>query len=362
MKEMTVKNVGIWALLAFSTCFSFTAVGSDADGPTDRKIGYVLTSVTWAVFQTPDGKTECPEGFNEGPREQFASLFPNLGTVADTQLEREGTARYPQDKSDNFPYRRAEGRLSYGLNLDGKVDTNDFTSPDGEAGIDNELFRAIGCTRLFRGPDGTFVHFTNLWLREMNFNRVLVELTDVDSLENDDAVNVTIYRGKDRLMTDATGAKILPGGSIRVDERFGKKFIHHQKGRIVNGVLSTEPSDVTWPWGVFLQRPGSYFIHGLRFQMKLGVEEAEGLVAGYADVESWYQQLVRSWSTHHSSYGGLSQPSLYHQLSQLADGYPSKEGQNTAISSAMNVTFTKVFIEHTNKKITKLPHGRVLGE
>ena len=34
----------------------------------------------------------------------------------------------------------------------------------------------------------------------MNFNRVLVELTNVDSLTNDPQVDVTIYRGKDKLM------------------------------------------------------------------------------------------------------------------------------------------------------------------
>ena len=190
-----------------------------------------------------------------------------------------------------------------------------------------------------------------MWVREMNFNRILVELTNVDSLTDDDAVDVTLYRGKDRLMTDATGANIMPGGSNRVDERFGARFIHHLKGKIENGVLTTEPADVRWPWAVFLQRPGVYDIRGLRFNVKLGPEHAQGVVAGYADLETWYAQLIRSWSTHHSSYGGLSQPSFYRQLHRLADGYPDESGAMTAISSAITVKMTQVFIERTGDEV-----------
>ncbi len=337
--------------LGSTAAFADDAAGALKDG----KIGYVLTGARWALHQTEDGKAECPDGYNEGPREQFKALFPNGGTVEGTQLEREGVARYPTDKEDNFSYREAKGKTAIGLNLDGKVGPGDFTSVSGEQGVDNQLFRAIGCTRLFRAPDGTFAHFTNMWVREMNFNRVLMELTKVDSLTDDDSVEVTLYRGKDRLMTDATGANIMPGGSNRADERFGARFIHHIKGKIKDGVLTTEPSDVHWPWAVFLGRPGAYDIRGLRFNVKLGPENAEGLLAGYADVETWYAQLVRSWSTHHSSYGGLSQPSLYRQLRRLADGYPDQSGAMTAISSAMTIKLTQVFIEHSGQKVASGP-------
>lgn len=329
----------------------FTTMAVRADDTSvylkNRTIGFALTDARWAIRQTENGKTECPDGFNEGPRAQFNALYPEGGTVEETRLVRESASRYPLDHEDNFSYRQAQGKYAIGLNLDGEVGSDDFMSDDGEAGIDNQLFRAIGCTRLFRAPDGTFAHFTNMWVREMNYNRILVELTNVDSLTNDDEVDVTLYRGKDRLMTDATGANIMPGGSNRVDYRFGKRFIHRLKGKIEDGVLTTEAADVHWPWAVFLQRPGAYDIRGLRFKVELGPEHAEGIVAGYADIETWYAQLIRSWSTHHSSYGGLSQPSLYRQLLSLADGYPDETGANTALSSAITIRMTQVFIEHS---------------
>jgi hypothetical protein len=335
------------AAVLLSAAVSTTVLAEDAAGGIkNRTIGYALTDASWSLLQTADGKTECPQGFNEGPREQFKALYPNGGTVEGTQLAREAVARYPMDQQDKFPYREATGKQAIGLNLDGKVGPNDFSSQAGEAGVDNQLFRAIGCTRLFRAPDGTYAHFTNMWVREMNFNRILFEIGDVDSLANDDSVTVTLYRGLDRLMTDATAANIMPGGTNRVDERFGKRFVRHLKGRITDGVLTTEAVDVEWPWAVFLGRPGTYSFRGLRLNVKLTPTGGEGLVGGYADVESWYAQLVRSWSTHHSSYGGLSQPSLYPVLHRLADGYPDENGKMTAISSSLSVKLVQVFIEH----------------
>lgn len=344
MKRSYGRVCALAALLALPA----TAALSDASAPAlkDGRIGYVLTSARWALHQSPNGEEECPEGFNEGPREQFKQLFPQGGDVVKTQLAYESMVRYPLDNELKLPYRQARGPTGLGLNLDGKVGPQDFTSPQGETGIDNQLYRAIGCTRLFRTPDGTYAHFTNMWVKEFGFNRVLLELTDVQSLTNDDDVTVTLYRGRDRLMTDASGVNIVPGGSNRVDRRFGSRFIHELKGRIVDGVLITEPADVYWPWAVFFRRPAGYEMRGLRLQLKLDAEKAEGYAGGYADVDSWAAQLIRSWSTHHSSYGGLSQPSLYPVLRKLADGYPDEQGQMTAISSALSIQMVQVFIQH----------------
>ncbi len=342
------------ALTGAGGAFAADTAGEMAvTGLKNGTIGFALVGARWGIHQTENGKQECPNGFNEGPREQFKALYPQGGTVEGTQLERESASRYPLDKEDNFAYREVTGKVAIGLDLDGKADAADFTSPDGAKGVDNELYRAIGCTRLFRAPDGTFAHFTNMWVREFNFNRILFEVSGVDNLANDDDVTVSMYRGKDKLITDATGANIIPGGSVRADERFGKRFISHTKGKIVDGVLTTEPVDIAYPWAVFIGRPGHYDIKGARLNVTLAPsgETAEGVLAGYTDVESWYQQLVRSWSTHHSSYGGLSQPSLYRVLHRLADGYPDAQGANTAISSSITIKLVQTFIEHPDRKV-----------
>ncbi|MHB1207993.1 MAG: hypothetical protein ACYCZX_20680, partial [Rhodospirillaceae bacterium] len=116
-------------------------------------------------------------------------------------------------------------------------------------------------------------------------------------------------------------------------------------------VLTTAPADVHWPWAVFLGRPGAYDFKGARFQLALTGDKAQGMLGGYSDIDTWYQQLVRSWSTHHSSYGGLSQPSFYRALHRLADGYPDAEGKNTGISSVLAIKMVQIFIQHEDQKV-----------
>jgi hypothetical protein len=315
----------------------------------DGTIGYVMTDLFWAVYQTPDGIEECPRGYNDGPREQFEKLFPadEERTVVDTQLKQEIETWHPTTGPDPLPFLEVEGAISYGLNLDGETSSNDFTHPSGEQGIDNEVYRAVGCVIGFRGPDGVEVIFQNKAIADERYNRMMIELTGVDDLSNDDEVSVTLYRGMDRLLTDATGMKIMSGGSQRVDTRWGAKLIRRSSGKIVDGVLTTEPiAEMIMPW-MNLSVPSIHTFRDARFELKLTPTGAQGLLAGYADVDTWYKQLIRNDSTHHLSNGQISGISLYKALSRLADAYPDPQtGANTAISTALDVKMTQVFIVH----------------
>jgi len=324
--------------------------------PRDGRIGYVMTNLFWSVYQTPDAKQECPNGFNDGPREQFEILFPDPEnrTVVNTQLKQEIETWHPTDEPDPLPFHEVQGPYSYGLNLDGETGPNDFEHPDGGDGIDNEVYRAVGCVIGFRGPDGVEVIFQDKAIADRRYNRTMIEVTGVDDLANDDKVSVTIYRGLDRLLTDATGLKVMSGGSQRVDTRWGAKLIRQTQGRIVDSVLTTEPiAEVIIPW-MNLSVPTFQLIRDMRLQLTLSPDGAEGLVAGYADVDTWYKQLIRNDSTHHLSNGQISGISLYKSLRRLAEAYPDPEtGANTAISTALDVKMTQVFIVH--------PQGQVAG-
>lgn len=330
----------------------FWMAASAGDGPSvvpkDQRIGFVLTDLYWAIYQSPDGKSECPHGYNDGPREQYAKLFPKNGrtyNVVDTQLKQEAQTWLPTATPDGFVFYEAGGKLAYGLNLDGKVGPNDFSSPDGETGIDNQLYRALGCIIGFRGPDGVEYIFENKAIAQSRYNRLMFELTGVDSLTNDPDVTVTIYRGLDRLLTDATGNKVMPGGSQRIDTRWGAKLVRQAKGKIVNGVLTTEPlDDLVIPW-MNLGVPTFQIVRDMRLKFNLTATSAQGLIGGYVDVDTWYTQLIRNDSTHHLSNGQISGISLYKALRRLADAYPDqKTGENTAISAALNAKLVQVYI------------------
>jgi len=323
----------------------------------DRSIGYVTTALHWAVAQTPDGKTECPDGMNDfGPREIFKELYPDptKHTIVETELGREAMYWFPDGgHEEKFPYHDAKGSIGPGLNLDGKVGPNDFTSPFGEKGIDNQLTRVVGCSRFYRAPDGTYYIFADKYAREFRYNRSMIEITNLDNLTNDDDVDVTIYRGLDRLMQDATGNNIVAGGTQHIDSRFAKKFEAHLKGKIKDGVLTTQPADVFWMWSCFGGVPGGEKFHAMRFDLKLTPEHATGMIGGYADIDNWYFHLIGCQSTHHLSYGQLSATGLYRSLKRSADAYPDKTGQMTAISSAINLEMAQVFIMHDDKPAAK---------
>ena len=181
------------------------------------------------------------------------------------------------------------------------------------------------------------------------FNRTLIEITDVDDLQNDDDVTVTTYRGLDALMDDATGNKYLPGGTQRVDARWGKEFVSRFKGRIVNGVLITDPADLRLALSIAFDSTGEHLIKAARFRLKITPDTAEGFIGGYADVWSWYLQLNSGWATHHQNYGQVSSPSLWRLINKYADAYPDEHGQNTAISSAIDVKFERTYIVHPDR-------------
>src|SRR6185312_8730479 len=126
-------------------------------------------------------------GFSKwGPRERFKAMFPQDGgqkySLNETQIALEGSIWNPTAGPDNFDYVVASGTVSYGMNLDGKIGANDFTSPDGEKGVDNQLFRVIGCDDNMRGPNGTIYGVGGNYIHNVTFNRMLIILSNVDDL------------------------------------------------------------------------------------------------------------------------------------------------------------------------------------
>jgi hypothetical protein len=332
----------------FATGAALAAAGAcaaDGTAPEGRSIAYVITNASWALQATPEMK-ECPQGLNDGVREQFKLLFPeaagNKRTLVDTQLRRQVESYQPTAATDALPFREGEGPLAPGLDLDGVEGPEDFTSPDGARGIDNQMNRVLGCIANYRAPDGPIRFFEDEMMLRENYNRIIVQLTAVDSLVDDPAVDVMIFRGRDKLLVDAGGLKALPGGTQRIDTRWGSRYIQRTRGRIEKGVLWTEPVDLLYPWDAFYM-PTDQYMWGARFRLALAPEAADGLMAGYTDIETWYMHMLRNWSAHYQSYGKSSGPSIYKAMRRLADARPDPQtGVNRAISSALAAKFTEV--------------------
>lgn len=321
----------------------------------DGRIGYVLTERHWAMYGTPE-RSECPDGINaRGTRDMVAEKLSGESdverTVVNTRLRIEGFQFHNEtglaDIYDSLPFYEAQGPVSYGLNLDGEIGPDSFQSPGGEQGIDNQLYRALGCTEGYR-KDGPYWFFENNFMHNNGYNRWMIEISGVDDLVNDDDVTVTTYRGLDSLSTDATGEGFVAGGTQRVDMRWGQGFIEQVKGRIVDGVLITEPFEhARIPWSQGGVAGGYHILRDLRLQLNLTPQKAEGLLGGYVDVDQFNHRFRTTWSTHHQNYGQSASGSEYAALRRLADAHPDPEtGANTAISSAVEVTMTQVYVLH----------------
>jgi hypothetical protein len=347
--KATLAAVG----LAFSGAVFAPMAGADTIEPRikDRRIGYAMTRRAWAVHRTPGFKVECPTGLNDGPREQFTQLFPQdkgqKWTLEQTQLAREADIYFPARAEDGFVFKEAQGKTAPGLNLDGKADANDFTNADGVKGVDNQLFRALGCLAGWNGEGIPFINFQDTtYLRRHISNRYMFEISEVDDLTNDPEVIVTTYRGLDGLLSDATGEGFIPGGTQRVDARFGKIYQTRLKGKIVDGVLSTEPADGLIPNSIAFDTSAHQLLRGMQFNLKLTPDRATGVIGGYADIYSWMLQFKTSWGTHHAAYGQVASQSLTRAMFRLADGYPDETGQNTALSAALDGDWIQVYIDH----------------
>jgi hypothetical protein len=167
------------------------------------------------------------------------------------------------DMFDRPLIRTVQSPLADGFDLDGDGGAGtgggngcaqqDFISPSGMKGIDNQEYRVMGCTREWRGIEGSKGD-QETGLRQFfssgEWTQAIL-LRGVDSLVHDDDVEVIYGNTPDRPFTDNDG-NFLPGGTFSLSDK-APRFRNALKGKIVNGVLTTEPKDIrlvqTWGQG-----------------------------------------------------------------------------------------------------------------
>jgi predicted lipoprotein with Yx(FWY)xxD motif len=339
--------------------------------PADGVIGFVLSSRYEGLYETPNGKDECPDGFQPSLIKNYREAYPNeadrvahderFAYHANLGPNGENVFFNPTAFKDPLPFKELRGKIAYGLNLDGKVGDQDFVSPDGEPGIDNQLYRVIGCITGFRAK-GTASEVTNQHVRIAPYSRLLLELRGVHDVNNDENVEVWIYRGLDLdPVREDSARNAIPWTTQRVDLVSGARFISKLHGRIFNGVLTTEPEDVVLPAAPQTDVAIEMRLRQMRMRIKLTATGAEGLLAGYQNVEEAWRTMTKMWGAGAlAEFNAWSPSSTYAALKRYADAYPdAKTGENTEISSAYRVQFTRAFIAHpadSERPITAAVH------
>jgi hypothetical protein len=343
---------------------------ASAAGP--GSLGFVVT--TWNTAQYESRFVdECPRGFNVGYDEHWwwGLSKEERGKLTDnglkTRLDRFFNAIRRGPNGEDIcmnptavpppPHLMVESKQSFGVNLDGNTDGSatpktcaheNFTSLEGEPGVDNQLYRLLGCVYGFRSY-GQYEVNANENRKSNGNGMTLIEITGVDDARNDPDVTVGFYRAVDQYVLDGQG-RFTPFSSYRIDVADGKpRYSSKVKGKIENGVLTTEPGDVNLPFY------GNYtYMNQLIKDMRLKLEIAEdgasakGMAAGYYGID---QLMFYIGGLGPIQSTGLSDcPAINAAAHAIADGYPDPvTGKCTALSSAYNFAAVSAFVIHTEQ-------------
>ncbi len=330
--------------------------------------GFLITGSANAFHYGPM-EVDCPTGFEPSVEELWLATLPQAERE---RLQRpENAEEYARGWKNDFitgpggenvcnnpksfltdprhpAYRGVQSTVAYGLNLDGTTDggatpnscTHDkFKGLSGEAAVDNQLYRALGCSKSWRlQPDSGGRYFDSY----------LIEVRGLDDLRNDDYVEVGIYSTEDVSMRSQTGAH-LPNQSFRVAPN--PRWWTETQGRIVDGVLTTDVIEAMYlRWQIPLTgafgQASEFEFHDVRFQVSLQADgTVKGILGGYRPIDNI---ATRYRCCKSAATAGNNDCAAEHKtLVALADGFPDPvTGQCSMISSAQNVEGIPAFVVH----------------
>ncbi|NML05820.1 hypothetical protein [Sphingomonas sp. G-3-2-10] len=334
--------------------------------PANGEMGFILTAFAPAIHQ---GDEDCPEGLAGTVSENYLQSQPpaERARLSLKENEPEFTRRWkasvagPNNTNicsnpelfDRPLQKTVQGKVAYGLDLDGGNASDgcshvEFTGVDGRAGVDNQAYRAMGCTRTYRGIDGKGGDIVRGWnnLLATGEQSIVLLLRGVDSLVNDDNVEIIFATTDDRPVLDSKRG-FIPGASFSVSEN--PRWRNVLRGRIVDGVLTSDPGEVR-----LTQRVGQGGIRGKnaeyhflrsRFELRFQPDgTVKGLFGGYQPYRTVIQGTILG-GLGAGETAGIDCPAQYATLKKLADGIRDpKTGQCTAISSAMDVSAVPAFV------------------
>ena len=338
--------------------------------PANGVMGFVISDIQQPVIQ---GKDACPNGLALSVRDQYLADLPEAerARLSLKENEKEFTRLWQANtlgpnntnvcsQPERFSrpgMRTVQSKYAWGLDLDdgGNAEScqhGEFATPNGEAGIDNQEYRVMGCTQNWRGTDGIQGDIAT-GMRQFHasgeWTQVLL-LRGVDSLQNDPSVEVIYANTPDKPAVDSKG-NFLRGATFTISTAPPRNR-NVLKGRIVDGVLMTDPQDVvlTQTWG----QGGARDIRGnrtkydyRRAKLRLAFQpdgSLKGMFGGYRPV--W--DVIQSPSIGGAGSAltaGIDCAQHYQTLMKFADGIRDpKTGKCSGVSAALRISAIPAFV------------------
>jgi hypothetical protein len=239
------------------------------------------------------------------------------------------------------------GKIAEGFNLDGSAATG-FTSPTGERGIDNNLYRVMGCGMAYRGKPFTSYLGTRANDKMLEgLYGIVVRISGNQSADNDDNAVVEIGYTPDRIIKNSSSG-VVPDYSYRIATSAQYTKL---KAKIHNGVVETEVvGQVKMPvFSWFENNRGEISFYKGRLRLQLTPDGTmAGMVGGYVDWRDYYGRDTfdtTSSAGTRETYYHENQVAKYYALKRNADGLPDpKTGQNMGISAAFRLTGVRAHV------------------
>lgn len=248
-------------------------------------------------------------------------------------------------------YSEPETSVVRGFNLDGDDGSGawpawtrphrNFVSPEGEKGIDNQLFTILGCIAGWRRNG--FLPMIGNELRRAGGLSILIEISGIDNEANDDDVAVTILYSTDPMRRDGKSKNVLSDFTFRVEDNpaFSQDFVRF-RGKIVDGVITTEAVEKIY---MHEGSGNSWPISKARMRLQfLPDGTLRALLGGYRDVRQYLATAFFRSSDYENTIG-FNSPGLYNAVKRAADGLKDPAtGEFTGISAAYELEGIPAFI------------------
>ena len=363
---MTIRDAAAMAVLGAAPLAAGCGVSGDAADPagTGETWGFVVSM--WRDEIPEVAPEHCPDGMNLNERQYFGvprgavrEARERLGSLqaAEDEVFPPDACRDPLAQPDpGFRTFDADVPLA-GLDLDGVASTraaggqcahDDFTSPAGQAGIDNQHWRLLGCTRGFQ-PDGQIQRGADSGSFIKEGIPILLEVSGVNDAGNDDDVRVRFASSADIITLDAASG-VVPWTSMDLYD--DPAYVSEATlGRITDGVLTTDPVDVRLRYRQQVI-DFEYYFRDLQVRAEVLADgRLKGMIGAYWDIENMFKlRNDHRTRNRHTGRGasdalGYMCAGMYHALPRVADGHPDPEtGACTSVSTAYHFEATPAFV------------------
>ncbi len=235
-------------------------------------------------------------------------------------------------------------KYGYGFNLDGRgaASPNSFIDPEtNEPGVNNQMFRALGCIHNLRAKPPLRSSDTEQWwyLIQDSQPAWLVSIT-ADDFVNDDEATITFDRALEHPSRDAN-SNTRPHMTYRIDP--DPRSHTEIKGRIKDRVFHAATDQTLYMVGDLLVL-AELELHKAHVRIKLLEDGSiDGYVGGY---QPWMQVFFPLGAGGNAFEMNVAHdiPGIYYLLKKHADAEPDpKTGENTAISATWRIEAVPAF-------------------